>query len=167
MAITKQKKAEILTTATSALKNAAAAVFVSFSKLTVAEVNDLRAALRAEGVKYTVIKKTLLKKALTDVGVSGDMPEMPGEVAMAVLSKEVSDDITAPARSLNAFVKKFKEKLTFVGGVINGAFLSKAETVSVAQIPPTPVLRGMFVNVINSPIQRFAIALGEVAKTKN
>jgi hypothetical protein len=30
-----------------------------------------------------------------------------------------------------------------------------------------PVLRGMFANIINSPRQRFAIALGEVAKTKN
>jgi ribosomal protein L10 len=36
----------------------------------------------------------------------------------------------------------------------------------IATIPSIPVLRGMFVNVINSPIQRFAIAMSEVAKTK-
>jgi ribosomal protein L10 len=37
----------------------------------------------------------------------------------------------------------------------------------IATIPPVSVLRGMFANVINSPRSRFAIALSEVAKTKN
>jgi ribosomal protein L10 len=49
---------------------------------------------------------------------------------------------------------------------MNGVFVDRAGTLALATIPPTAVLRGMFVNVINSPIQRFAIALGEVAKTK-
>ena len=166
MAITKQKKVEIVANATETLKGAVSGVFVGFKKLTVAEVNEMRNALRAEGVKYTVVKKTLLKRALADLGTSGDLPDLPGEVAMAVLPEGKGDDVTAPARGVQAFVKKFKEKLVFLGGVIDGKFLSAAETKSVALIPPTLVLRGMFVNIINSPIQRFAIALSEVAKTK-
>lgn len=172
MAITKQKKAEILAKATDAMSGAVAAVFVTFNALTVKEVNELRAALRTEGVTFTVVKKTLLQKALEAAGVTGDMPEMPGEIAYAVLPKVKGDlsaqagDVTAPARSVQAFVKKFKDKLVLAGGVINGAFMSKQETMSVALIPPMPVLRGMFANVINSPIQRFAIALGQVAGTK-
>jgi large subunit ribosomal protein L10 len=166
MAITKQKKATILASATEAVSGAAAAVFVTFNALTVKEVNELRAALRTEGVKFTVVKKTLLQKALEAAGTTGDMPEMPGEIALATLPKAKGDDVTAPARSVQAFVKKFKDKLTLAGGVINGAYLSKDETRSVAVIPPMPALRGMFANVINSPIQRFAIALGQVAGTK-
>ena len=38
--------------------------------------------------------------------------------------------------------------------------------ISIATIPPLQVLRGMFLNVINSPIQRFAIALGQIAESK-
>jgi large subunit ribosomal protein L10 len=166
MAITKQKKVEIVANATATLKGAVSAAFVSFTKLTVAEVNEMRAALRAEGVKYTVVKKTLLKRALQDINTTGDVPEMPGEIAMAVLPSGAGTDVTAPARGVQAFVKKFKEKLVFVGGVIDGAFLSAADTKAVATIPPVPVLRGMFANVINSPIQRFAIGLAEVAKIK-
>jgi hypothetical protein len=37
---------------------------------------------------------------------------------------------------------------------------------SIATIPPLPVLRGMFVNVINSPIQSLVIALSKVAEIK-
>ena len=164
MAITKQKKVEILTALNTALEKSLSGVFVAFKGLSVADVNVMRADLKKEGVQYTVVKKTLLKKALVQKGIQGDMPEMPAETAFAYLKE--GDDITAPARALQTFVKKYKEKLSFLGGYLNGAFLSLDETKMVATIPPTGTLRGMFANVINSPLQRFAIALGEVAKTK-
>lgn len=164
MAITKQKKADILKTLGGILTKTASGVFVSFKGLTVAEVNGLRAELKKEGVNYTVVKKTLLQRALAERGIEGDMPEMIGETAFVYLQGE--GEVTAPARALQTFVKKFKEKLGFLGGFIDGKYLSLDETKGVASIPPTQVLRGMFVNIINSPVQRFAIALAEVAKTK-
>ena len=36
----------------------------------------------------------------------------------------------------------------------------------IASIPALPVLRGMFVNVINSPIQGLAVALNQIAEKK-
>lgn len=165
MAITKQKKTEILTALTAALSSSISGAFVAFKGLTVAEVNEVRTALKAESVKYQVVKKTLLKRALAEKGLSGDQPDLPGEVAVAYLA--TGDDVTAPARLLGPAVKKFKQKLEFLGGFVNGAYLSLAETIGIASIPPVQTLRGMFANVLNSPIQRFAIALGEVAKLKN
>jgi large subunit ribosomal protein L10 len=165
MAITKQKKVEILSSLSSALKGSLAGVFVSFKGLTVSEVNALRDELKKDAVRYRVVKKTLLKRALVELGLTGDQPELPGEVAFAYLT--TGDDVTAPARGLHTFVKKYKEKLAFLGGYINGTYLSRDAVKDVATIPPIPVLRGMFANIINSPIQRFAIGLAEVAKTKN
>ncbi|MBV9349246.1 MAG: 50S ribosomal protein L10 [Patescibacteria group bacterium] len=164
MALTKDKKKEILSAIRNALEQTASSVYVGFKGITVAEIGELRAALRKESVRYTVVKKTLLEKALSEKGYAGAMPALPGEVALAYLA--AGEDVTAPARALQAFVKKFKDKLVFLGGAIEGRFLSREEMVAVATIPPMPVLRGMFVNIINSPIQRFAIALGEVAKSK-
>lgn len=165
MAITKAKKVTLLANITDALSKTASGVFVSFKGLTVAEVNTLRAALRTDGVKYTVVKKTLLKKALAEKGVAGEMPELPGELAFAYLKD--GDDITAPARGIHGFIKKLAGKIALVGGLLEGAYLSEAEAKNIATIPPIPVLRGMFANVINSPIQRLAIGLNEVAKTKS
>jgi large subunit ribosomal protein L10 len=164
MALTKDKKQEILAKVSDALAHTASAVFVGFKGLTVHEVNELRAGLKKEGVKYAVVKKTLLKRALSEKGYAGDMPELPGEIAMAHLAE--GDDITTPARALQAFVKKFKDKLTFLGAAIDGKFFSQAETVKVAEIPATPVLRGMFVNIVNSPIQRLVIALNQIAEKR-
>jgi|SRR3989344_1939996 len=170
MAITKQKKGEILAKISGVLEETASVVFVGFKGLTVSEVNALRSDLKKDAVRYSVVKKTLLTKALEAQRVEGTLPALPGEVAIAYLSAEASAkadaDITAPARGLQAFVKKLKEKLVFLGGVIEGKYLSKGEMATIAIIPSVPVLRGMFVNIINSPIQRFAIALNQIAEKK-
>jgi large subunit ribosomal protein L10 len=162
MAITRKKKEEILEKTTASLSGTQSVAFVGFKGLTVAEVNSMRTDLRKEGVRYTVVKKTLLKKALEPKGITGTLPDLPGEVAVAYLEK--GDDVTITLRTLNGFVAKLKEKLTFLGAAVGGMYLSKGEAVALAGIPAPQVLRGMFVNIINSPIQRFAIALSEIAK---
>ena len=53
-----------------------------------------------------------------------------------------------------------------LGGVFEDAFADAPKMTSIATIPPMQALRGMFVNIINSPIQRFAIAMSEVAKKR-
>ena len=45
-------------------------------------------------------------------------------------------------------------------------YMNASEMMSIATIPPLQTLRGMFVNLINSPIQRFAVVLDQIALTK-
>ena len=163
MAISKGKKREILAKLSDAFKEASSVVFVSFSKLTVKDASRVRKELADAGVRYYVAKKTLIRLALKQRGYDGELPELPGEVAIAW----TSDDITAPARGVYDLGKKLKGAIMLVGGVFEGVFADAQKMLGIATIPTMPVLRGMFANIINSPIQRFAIALGEVAKTKN
>jgi large subunit ribosomal protein L10 len=164
MAITKQKKQSVLAKLADAAKEAKAIAFVGFSKLTVKDVSAVRKELAKEGVSYYVAKKSLIRKALTDHGYQGEMPELPGEIAIAWTAGE---DTTAPARTIHEHGKKLKGALALLGGIFEGAFKSYADITALATIPPVAVLRGMFANIINSPRGRFATVLGEVAKTKN
>jgi len=152
MAITKDKKGSILAKLTDAFSEATSIAFVGFNKLTVADVSKMRKDLGSQGVK----------KALADKGYTGTIPELPGEVAVAW----TTDDVTAPARGIHEYSKKLKGAVALLGGVFEGAFQDKAQVVAVATIPPVPVLRGMFVNVINSPIQGLVIALDKIRETK-
>lgn len=161
MALTKAKKAELLEDAGLITKEAKTIVFVKFDKLTVADSISLRRGLMNEGSKYRVIKKTLLKKALSEGGYQGELPEMPGEIAIAW-----SSDLLAPARSVYEFSKNNKDKIEIVGGVFDGSYKTQAEMLSIATIPSRETLIAQFVNLINSPIQRFAVVLSEVAKVK-
>lgn len=167
MAITRQKKQELLEDLKGIVGGALSIAFVHFKGLSTKETNEVRKALKGEQVRYMVVKKTLLARTLQQANVAGEMPSLDGEVAIAYLPKDAGDDPSAPARSLNEFVQKLKGKLSFLGGVIEGKFLSKPETETFAAIPSTPVLRGMFVNIINSPIQRFVIALNQIAEKKS
>jgi large subunit ribosomal protein L10 len=163
MAISKDKKIAILAKLNDALKEATSVAFVGFNKLTVKDASEVRKQLKAAGVQYYVAKKTLIRKALESKGYTGEIPALPGEVAVAW----TSNDVTAPARGVHEFGKKLKGALTLLGGVFEGAYADAAKIIAVATIPPMPVLRGMFANIINSPRQRFAIALNEVVKTKS
>ncbi|NTV44867.1 MAG: 50S ribosomal protein L10 [Candidatus Yonathbacteria bacterium] len=161
MAITQQKKETIVAKLSEGLKDAQSAVFVGFRGLSVGETTELRKKLREEGVKYTVAKKTLMRRVLGDNALKGDLPELPGEVAIAY-----GTDLLSPAREVYAFEKKFKEKVKILGGIFDGAYKNQTDMLSIASIPAPEVLRGMFVNVVNSPIQGFVIALDQIAQKK-
>ena len=103
---------------------------------------------------YSVVKKTLLKRVLGGRGFEGQLPELGGEIALVY-----GHDELAPARELAVFVKKFPEQLAFAGGVFGGAYQSAKEMTSIAAIPGMQTLRAQFVQLINSPRQRFAVVL--------
>ena len=157
MAITKAKKEEILAKLDGIKQEADSIVFVSFNALAGTNTTAMRAKLREEGVGFFVAKKTLIKRAF-DGAFEGEMPALDGEIAVAY-----STDAIAPAQNIKEFAAKFKDSLAIVGGVFQGVYKNKEEMTEIASIPALPVLRGMFVNVINSPIQGMVIALNAYA----
>jgi len=159
MAITRQKKEEIVAKVGDITKSAKTLVFAAFKGLTVAEQNEMRKALRVQEVGYTVAKKSLLRRALDAAKYEGTAPALDGEIALAY-----GEDELAPARELAIFVKKFGEHLSFAGGVFGGKYVGKDEIVSIAAIPGLETLRAQFVQLINSPLQRFAVVLNAKAE---
>lgn len=160
MAISRQKKKEILEKIQEVTEKPSV-VFVNFKGLPVSDTTSMRGKLRDSGVSYFVAKKTLVKKAFGESKVKGDIPELDGELAVAY-----SEDPTASAREIYNFHKDHKENINILGGVFENNFLSKDEMEEIAQIPSIDVLRGMFVNVINSPIQGLAMVLKAHADNK-
>ncbi len=160
MAITKAKKVDILARLGEVKDTADSIVFVHYKGLSVADTTTMRKELREKGVGMFVAKKTLMKRAFDGV-YTGEMPTLDGEIAVAY-----SADPMAPAQNMKEFSTKFKEKITIEGGVFQGVYKSKAEMIEIASIPSLHVLRGMFVNVINSPIQGFVVALNAISEKK-
>ena len=161
MAINKEKKKDIYEKMQGIVKDSNTVVFVNFHGLGVAETNQLRNELRNEGSSYTVAKKTLIKKSLDEANIEGELPELEGELALAY-----GQDLIAPARGVYEFQKKYKDSLSILGGIFEGVFVNKDKMLSIAQIPSPQILRGQFVNLINSPIQGLVIALNKIAEQK-
>lgn len=162
MPITLDKKKSLVADLEKSLAGSSSVVFVKFDRLTVQDVNTFRRDLQKENILYKVAKKTLLKRSLDSQNITGEIPELMGQVGIAFGS-----DLLAPAREVFAFAKNHKENVTIVGGVYDGRYMSASEMLSIATIPPLQTLRGMFVNIINSPIQRMAVVLNQIAQVRS
>lgn len=160
MAITKEKKQTILSKLAEVKDSSESIVFVKFNGMPVKDSTTMRAELREQGVGYFVAKKTLMKRAF-DGAYEGEMPVLEGEIAVAY-----SADAIAPAQQIKEYTAKYKNNLAIAGGIFQGVYKDAAEMTEIASIPALPVLRGMFVNVINSPIQGLVLGLNAIAEKK-
>ena len=168
MAITREKKTEFIGKLKDILAKGESVVFVNFHKLSVADANALRRALRETGVLYTVAKKSLLRLALKEKTVEGEVPKLEGELALAYLPAQAGGaDPIAPARGIREFAQTHPETLSILGGIFEGRFMNRAEMTEVSMIPSQQTLYAQFVNLINSPIQRLAVVLDQVAQSKS
>lgn len=161
MPISKEQKKEIVKKVKDAVSGAKSVVFVNFHGLPVSDESLLRKELRKNEVSFLVAKKTLAKIALNDIKPEGEMPALDGEIAFAF-----GTDLLAPAREVYNFQKKLEGKLAIVGGIFDGVYKNMEEMVSIANIPSQKVLYGQFVQLINSPIQGFVLALNALAEKK-
>ena len=172
MAITRDRKQAVYDKLVNDISSSESVVFVNFHGLGVSDTTELRRALRDKGLGYYVAKKTIIRRALDGANIEGNQPALDGEIAVAF-----GDDPVAPAKEVNEFVKKHKESLQMVGGVLEGRYLAAEETVSLANLPSQEELRGKLVNVMYAPVtgfvrtlngtlSQFVQVLDQVAKTK-
>ena len=165
MSRTKSEKKDIVKKVSDIINDSKSLVFVNFHGLKVGDSTEIRRKLKSNGVGFFVAKKTLTRIALDDGKkenkINGEIPDLPGELGLAY-----GKDVITPAREVYGFQKKFKDSISILGGIFEGKFMSKEEMLNIALIPPVDTLRGMFVNVINSPIQGFVMALDQISKKK-
>jgi large subunit ribosomal protein L10 len=159
MARTKAQKKEIIEKLGDIMGDAQSLVFVNIHGLKVGDTTVMRRKLKSDSVGFFVAKKSLTSIALADKKYVGTMPELVGEFGLAY-----GVDLVAPARGIYEFQKKHKDQISIVGGVFQSKYMSKDEMLAIAAIPPLHVLHGMFVNIINSPIQGFVMALDQISK---
>ena len=156
----KSKKEEMIKELEGAIKGSESLVFVNFHGLKVSDETVLRKSLRDEGVNYKVGRKTLLKRALKGKA-EGVIPELSGEVAIAY-----SKDAISSPREVYNFQKTHKGVLSILGGIFDGKFVDGAYMMELATIPSREVLLSKIAFLLKSPMQRLAVAVGEVAKKK-
>ncbi|OGI57233.1 50S ribosomal protein L10 [Candidatus Nomurabacteria bacterium RIFCSPHIGHO2_02_FULL_37_13] len=167
----KSKKIEMIKDLEETIKKSESLVFVNFHGLKVGDETILRRDLRNQGVGYKVSRKTLLARALKGKA-EGEIPELAGEVAIAYLPAEAlakagSKDGTIAPREVYNFQKTHKGILSILGGIFQGKFVDGTYMTELAMIPSREVLLSKLAFLLKSPIQRLALAVNEVAKTKN
>lgn len=142
------------------IKNSACGVLVDYKGITVADDTALRKSLREAGVDYFVVKNTLLKRAAEKAGLEGLDSHLDGTTALA-LSKE---DIIAAPKTLYKQVEASKGEFSIKVGFIDGKAITAEEVTEYAKLPSKETLVAKLLFVLQSPMQKLAIAASEIAK---
>ncbi|MDR1927377.1 MAG: 50S ribosomal protein L10 [Oscillospiraceae bacterium] len=140
------------------LGSAVTGVLVEYKGISVADDTKLRSDLRAAGVKYSVVKNTLLELAAKEAALEGLIPSLKGATALATSEA----DYTAAARILSKFAatsKTFRIK----SGFLDGTVIDEAKLDSLAKLPSREVLLATVCNAFQAPIAAFARAVQAVA----
>lgn len=165
MAISKEKKVELLQEYSDAIAATNGVVVVQQSWVSVNDMTGIRKNLLATGAKFIVVRKRLFLRAvkeagLQDVGI-GDL-----EWAIVVLFN--GEDDMSPLKVINAAAKILKKDKTWSLKFLwawydkdwkDGEYISE-----LANIPAREELLSKLVYLLNYPVQSFAATLNAIVE---
>lgn len=154
------RKEQLVNELSEKLQKAQSVIIFDYRGLTVAEVTELRSAMRKAGNEYVVVKNSMVERAAEKVGIDESVKEMlKGPSAFAI----GYEDAVSPAKILKDTVKKLK-KCEIKGGIVNGKLADAAAIDALAELPPKEVLIARMLGSMMSPISGLAIVLDQIAK---
>ncbi len=142
------KKASVIDEITVKLRAADAAVLTEYRGLTVAQIAELRTALRPSGTEYKIYKNTLVRRAAADAGIGAQLDALlSGPVAVAF----IQGDAAAAAKALREFAKA-TPALVLKGGLLGERALSTADVDALADLPPREQLLSQIAGLFEAPM---------------
>ena len=156
------EKQAVVAALTEQLKAANSGVLVDYKGITVAEDTALRVELRQNGVQYGVVKNTLTRFAMHNVGLTELDDVLNGTTSLATCA---SDPI-APMRVINKYAKQLNGKFVIKGGFMDGKVLSLDEITALAELPSKDVLQAQALGMMLAPITSFAIVIKAICEQK-
>lgn len=157
MAITKEKKGQILKDLEEKFSKAKSVYFAENKGMAVKDVTMLRRKLHEKNVDFVVAKKTLMKLAAKNQ----NLPEVTDEVLTGPIAAIIGydEDTIAPSKIVKDFGDTIEKKVILTGGILDGKLLSQAEAVELASLPSKQQLLARLVGSMKSPLTGFYMVI--------
>jgi large subunit ribosomal protein L10 len=154
LAITKERKSELLDTYTDLLSQTDGFIVTEYRGLTVAKLHDLRKRL-VEGSNngsYAVTKNTIFRIALEKAG--WPIPEnlLVGPTAVVF----GNGNLPAAAKLVMAFQKENPDLFIVKGGVLSGAIFGSKDVEAVSNLPTLDEIRAQLAGLVVAPASQLA-----------
>lgn len=147
------KKIEQVDQVAKKLADAKSVALIQYQGLNAADMEQLRANIRAQGGQMEVVKNSLITRALEKMGIK--LPEvLTGPTSITYCN----DDEVAPLKEIDK-VNKAKELTSFKYGIFDKKLLSLDELKVFINLPSKSTLISQFVGGLVNPLQRLAYAL--------
>ena len=159
MAVSKERKQEVLATYDEWLKKSQSVILVEYTGAKMKDLDGIRAKVRESGGEFHVLKNTLARRAFAANGM-----EFPKDYL--VKSTAVSFAFTDPASTAKALTEAMKGKdfVKVKGGFMSGQALSAAQVKALSDMPPLPVVRAQLLGVLQAPAGKLVRTIAEPAR---
>lgn len=145
----KPEKAEAVAEITRRFEEADAALLTQYRGLTVGDMAEVRRTLRDADADYKVLKNTLTRIAVRDVGLDELVGMLEGPTAIAFCR----GDAAVAAKALDESARRFPV-LEVKGGVLLGRVISAEQAKALATLEPRETQLGKIVMMLNAPVQQ-------------
>lgn len=146
LAITREKKEELIERYRGALDNASAVVFTNYKGTSVAQLRSLRNKLKEQNATCIVVKNSLFKIALGEKGFAQPDELLKGTNAVIFVSEDIGKGVT----SLKDWIKEAKI-LEIRGALLEKSVLNAAQAEALSDLPTKEQTLAMVLGAINAP----------------
>jgi large subunit ribosomal protein L10 len=147
--VRKEEKTQYVDELREAMKGSQIVLRTRYSGLNVAKMSALRKQLSESGVRYKVVRNTLLRRAVEGTDYEPLVRDLKGPIALAF----TEEDAVATAKVLTDFAKG-EEVFSIDIGVLDGKELSAAQIQSLASLPGKDQLRAQLLSLLQTVPQR-------------
>jgi len=152
LAITRERKEELVSLYGKRLANSDGIIIAEYSKMSVAQVSELRNRLRETGATYAVTKNTLFVIALREAGWP-----VPDELLIGPVGIIFGNgNLPAAAKIVRKFISDFPDNLSAKGGIIAGEAFDAAQVEVIANLPTMDEIRAQLAGLIITPASQIA-----------
>lgn len=141
------------------LKKSDYVILTNFSKVTVADVADLRAKLSVENAEFHVVKNSSLRVAAKALGLPEFENALAGPTAVVVGGKNSA----GVAKILKKFFED-KQKLEIKVGVMEKKLITASDLSKIADLPPFEALRSQLLGLFMQNAAAFVRVLDAKVK---
>lgn len=156
-----QAKQGIVNSIVDSTKTNAALIVVEYKGLSVAKMQELRRALRAENAHIAVYKNSLVERAADILGYAELKDILVGPNAIVF-----SEDPFKGCKVIAKYARRYGESLNIKGAVVEGRYIDAAGVKALAKIPGREGLISMFLSVLQAPVRQFAATVQAIADAK-
>ncbi len=160
MAITRERKQELIKSYVEMLSQSQGIIFTSYRGLTVSQIQTVRNRLREVNSPYHVVKNNLLDLALKQMELPVPEEILKGPVATSFCYTE----LPATAKALMGLAKEI-EALEIKGGLLGDKVVGIEGIKALASLPSREVLLAQVVGSFQSPISGLVTALGGILRS--
>jgi large subunit ribosomal protein L10 len=146
LAITRQKKQELLEEYKQQLDEAAAVVFTDYRGISVTQIQSLRTKLKEAGATYMVVKNSIFGLALEQMERERPEEMLTGPKAVAFLGEDIGKGVTA----LKDWIKA-EDIGTIEGGILESTVLDSSGASALADLPSREQTLAMILGALSAP----------------